>query len=118
MTALTQRQKQVLQLMAGGLSNAAIGQRLGVTEDTVKTHNRRLFRLLGARDRTQAVYLALGAGLLGAPLSDAQLRDRIDRVEAVLDAMHETRRDAPEGSRYARLYDAVKAALSGLPERT
>lgn len=55
MTALTQRQKQVLQLMAGGLSNAAIGQRLGVTEDTVKTHVRHMMRKLDAQARAHLV---------------------------------------------------------------
>jgi DNA-binding NarL/FixJ family response regulator len=41
--------------MADGKSNAAIGRELLVSEDTVRTHARRLFRKLGARDRAHAV---------------------------------------------------------------
>src|SRR6266487_4572377 len=48
---LTERELQVLRGMADGKSNAEIGRDLYVSEDTVKTHARRLFRKLGARDR-------------------------------------------------------------------
>ncbi len=46
--------------MADGKSNAEIGRELFVSEDTVKTHARRLFRKLGARDRAHAVASASG----------------------------------------------------------
>ena len=45
--------------MADGKSNAEIGRELFVSEDTVKTHARRLFRKLGARDRAHAVAAGL-----------------------------------------------------------
>jgi DNA-binding NarL/FixJ family response regulator len=62
--ALTERELQVLRGMADGKSNAEIGRELFVSEDTVKTHARRLFRKLGARDRAHAVAAGFRAGLV------------------------------------------------------
>jgi DNA-binding NarL/FixJ family response regulator len=62
--ALTERELQVLRGMADGQSNAEIGRYLFVSEDTVKTHARRLFRKLGARDRAHAVAAGFRAGLV------------------------------------------------------
>ena len=62
--ALTERELQVLRGMADGKSNAEIGRELFVSEDTVKTHARRLFRKLSARDRAHAVAAAFRAGLV------------------------------------------------------
>ncbi|MBG6100618.1 DNA-binding NarL/FixJ family response regulator [Micromonospora vinacea] len=61
---LTERELQVLLGMAEGKSNAEIGRELFVSEDTVKTHARRLFRKLGARDRAHAVAAGFRAGLV------------------------------------------------------
>ncbi|MEV4416360.1 response regulator transcription factor [Catellatospora sp. NPDC049609] len=61
---LTERELQVLRGMADGQSNAEIGRDLFVSEDTVKTHARRLFRKLGARDRAHAVAAGFRAGLV------------------------------------------------------
>jgi DNA-binding NarL/FixJ family response regulator len=61
---LTERELQVLRGMSDGKSNAEIGRELFVSEDTVKTHARRLFRKLGARDRAHAVASAFRAGLV------------------------------------------------------
>ncbi len=61
---LTERELQVLRGMADGKSNAEIGRDLYVSEDTVKTHARRLFRKLGARDRAHAVASGFRAGLV------------------------------------------------------
>ncbi len=61
---LTERETQVLVGMAEGKSNAEIGRDLFVSEDTVKTHARRLFRKLGARDRAHAVAAGFRAGLV------------------------------------------------------
>lgn len=63
--SLTERELQVLRGMAEGKSNAEIGRELYVSEDTVKTHARRLFRKLGARDRAHAVAVGFRAGMLG-----------------------------------------------------
>jgi DNA-binding NarL/FixJ family response regulator len=62
--ALTKREIEVLIGMSNGRSNAQIGAELFLSEDTVKTHARRLFRKLGAKDRAQAVAIGLRRGLI------------------------------------------------------
>lgn len=62
--ALTERERQVLDGMSRGRSNADIGRELFLSEDTVKTHARRLFRKLQAADRAQAVALGFRWGFL------------------------------------------------------
>lgn len=61
---LSERELQVLEGMARGLSNGQIGQELYLSEDTVKTHARRLYRKLGAADRAEAVANGFRWGLL------------------------------------------------------
>jgi DNA-binding NarL/FixJ family response regulator len=61
---LTERELQVLREMSMGRSNAEIGKTLFLSEDTIKTHARKLFRKLGARDRAHAVALGLRHSLL------------------------------------------------------
>lgn len=60
--ALSERELQVLTLAAHGRSNTAIGAQMFISEHTVKTHMRRIYRKLGAADRTHAVALAARRG--------------------------------------------------------
>jgi DNA-binding NarL/FixJ family response regulator len=61
---LTERERQVLALIAAGLSNEAIARRIYVSQSTVKTHAARAMMKLGARDRAQLVVFAYEGGLV------------------------------------------------------
>ncbi len=60
---LTEREREILGLLAAGLSNRAIGERLGITERTVKFHVGEILARLGASNRAQAVAIAKARGL-------------------------------------------------------
>jgi len=62
--AITKRELEILGLIAHGLSNREIAERLFVSENTVKTHSSRLFDKLSARRRTQAVQRGKELGLI------------------------------------------------------
>jgi DNA-binding NarL/FixJ family response regulator len=61
---LTQREIQLLQLVAEGLSNKALAQRLSISENTVKYHLKKILQKLGVQNRTEAVAYAIGTGLI------------------------------------------------------
>lgn len=62
---LSPREFEVLRLAAEGNSNGDIGRLLGIGENAVKTHTKRLYAKLGARDRANAVLIGYRRGLLG-----------------------------------------------------
>lgn len=61
---ITKRELEILELIARGMSNREIAEKLFVSENTVKTHSSRLFDKLGAKRRTQAVQLGKELGLI------------------------------------------------------
>lgn len=61
---ITKRELEILELIAQGMSNREIAEKLFVSENTVKTHSSRLFDKLGAKRRTQAVQIAKEMGLI------------------------------------------------------
>ena len=61
---ITPRELEILELIANGLSNREIAEKLFVSENTVKTHSSRLFDKLSARRRTQAVQMGKELGLI------------------------------------------------------
>jgi DNA-binding NarL/FixJ family response regulator len=61
---LTPRERDVLSHVAGGLRNRDIGEELAITEETVKVHVRSILGKLSARDRTEAVTIALRRGII------------------------------------------------------
>lgn len=61
---LSKREREVLQLMADGLKNAEIGQKLGLSPETIKNHAQRIFDKLSVRNRTEAVTKAMSLGVL------------------------------------------------------
>jgi DNA-binding NarL/FixJ family response regulator len=62
--ALTPRETEVLRLIAAGNANKEIGSQLGLTEDTVKSHVKRILAKLDANDRTHAVTIAVKRGVI------------------------------------------------------
>jgi DNA-binding NarL/FixJ family response regulator len=64
MAALTSREREVMALVAEGLTNAEIGERLFMSPATARTHVSRILTKLGARDRTQLVVMAYESGLV------------------------------------------------------
>jgi two-component system NarL family response regulator len=64
---LSKREREILQLLAQGMSNLEIGAMLQITEGTVKSHVNNILNKLNVSDRTQAVMVALKRGLLRLP---------------------------------------------------
>ncbi len=96
---LTQRESEVLSLLVGGLSNKAIAARLVLSEETVKSHLRALYRKLEVTDRSAAIAVALREACSGDVPAGAACRSREDllvRVVAVACSDRELPRMADE----------------------
>jgi DNA-binding NarL/FixJ family response regulator len=61
---LTERERDVLQHVASGSRNRDIGERLLISEETVKVHIKHIMEKLGANDRTEAVTIAVRRGII------------------------------------------------------
>ena len=112
--------------MADGKSNAEIGRELFVSEDTVKTHARRLFRKLGARDRAHAVAAGFRAGLVTLDrIASGRLAPEPRRSTGAFGPSRRSRLDRDRRARVSRLVvvgavgervvDAVGVAAGVLP---
>lgn len=77
MTELTPREQEVLLLLAEGISDREIGERLHIEEVTVKVHTGSLYAKLGVNNRTQAGLLVLHEQLRQAHATTTELRERI-----------------------------------------
>ena len=90
LAVLTRRQQEILGLASEGLSNAQIGERLFLTESTVKQHLYKAYRLLGVRNRTEAAKLLRDAGLLERTLPEERGMKGVDAhglaVDGALDS--------------------------------
>jgi two-component system response regulator DegU len=65
---VTDRQLEILRNVARGQTNRQIGERLGISEKTVRNHLRTISHKLSASDRTHAVVLAIGNGWIAIPI--------------------------------------------------
>lgn len=72
---LTPREREVLEHAALGMSNRQIGEALHIAEQTVKNHLGSAMRKLSLHDRTHAVVIAIGEGLIGMPALTTQPPD-------------------------------------------
>ncbi len=63
LTSLSKRQREVLTLLVQGKPNKSISTQMDISQNTVKAHLTAIFRVLGARNRTEAVYFAARAGV-------------------------------------------------------
>ncbi|HJW94003.1 MAG TPA: response regulator transcription factor [Thermoanaerobaculia bacterium] len=113
---LTQREAQVLRLLAEDLPNKEIGRRLGVWTHTVKTHLHNIYAKLGARSRREAVTRAMRLGLLQEPASDAR-EHRVDAIESAIDAIRSSR--AKRMMIVSRaLDDVMRSLLANEPQKS
>lgn len=82
--SLSPRERETLSLMVSGMGRAAIASELYVSLNTVRTHMTHIFRKLGVRSRTEAVSLALRAGLRPVPSLEAELASTDHSVHGAL----------------------------------
>jgi len=64
LVTLTRREKQIIRLVASGMSNKSVARLLAISGDTVEWHLRRIYRKFNVHNRTSAVLLAMRAGFI------------------------------------------------------
>jgi DNA-binding NarL/FixJ family response regulator len=118
--SLTPREQEVLEMLGDGLPNRAIGQRLGISERTVKAHLTSIFHRLGVADRTQAALWAQrNADQRAIPsAAGTQLLEAVVQGEQELDQQRDRRGDErqADAGRVERRTDGVaqdRASLLG-----
>jgi DNA-binding CsgD family transcriptional regulator len=113
---LTDREIQILSLVAAGEPTAAISKRLGIAENTVKSHLTNIYTKTGCRNRVQATRYYLSQFTAGRPghaeieeASASLIREQMREIQARLDEL------APAATEVARLQHALEAlrALDG-----
>jgi len=67
MNALTEREREVIELSMAGLTAREIGEHLGITTDTARTHTQNILRKTKARNMRQAIAIHLGHGMVVLP---------------------------------------------------
>ena len=67
LVTLTRREKQIIRLVARGLSNKSVAQMLVISDSTVEFHLRRIYRKWGVHNRTSAVVVAIRHGVISKP---------------------------------------------------
>lgn len=75
--SLTRREREVLEQAALGMSNRQIGEVLEIAEQTVKNHLSNAMRKLSLHDRTHAVVIAIGQGLISLPVREGDEADLV-----------------------------------------
>ena len=73
---LSDREKEILKLVATGVSNKEIAYHLGISPNTVKVHLRNVFTKIGAASRTEAALTAVRMGLVEQAAPDPEIRSR------------------------------------------
>ncbi|MEW5961497.1 MAG: response regulator transcription factor, partial [Chloroflexota bacterium] len=105
---LSERELQVLEMVATGASNQQIARQLVISVNTVKVHLRNIFEKLGVQSRTEAVYLAIYAGWLASPGGEAAAVEDLPPVKTYLRRAHTPLSLA----RWQQLYLLLAALLS------
>lgn len=81
---LTKRQQQILTLIQRGSSNTEIAKTLGVADNTVKVHVYRMFKALGVKNRSEAVYATMGAKDADAAIIDVLFNGLYNACHAIM----------------------------------
>lgn len=110
---LSQRELEILRLMAEGLSNREVGDRLALSAETVKWYNKQLFSKLGVPSRSGAVAIADEYGLLETPGLPAEGRPRRDNLPAPLTSYVPRPREAAEIKRHLKTSRLVMLTGAG-----